>query len=106
MTLEEFFRDKMQSPSLLKFCINALKILIILCAIVLSSPFSKATSFEEAIAHNTPGINTEDINHRVNVLPYSSYYIDHSYQRNIHDIKSSEAGTWTENKKIHKILVR
>jgi len=50
--------------------------------------------------HSLPNetLDTQIINEKINLLPYSSYFIDYSFQFKINDIKKIKQTEWTKNK--------
>lgn len=44
-----------------------------------------------------PSVDAETVNTPINLLPFSSYYLDHSFQHDINDIKNIDKTEWTKN---------
>jgi len=76
---------------------NSLNIIVVLILLVLTSNSAHSVTPETLTTNTETAISAQTFNNRINVLPYSSYFIDHSFQFKINDIKRINQIDWTKN---------
>mgnify|MGYP003860166745 FL=1 len=71
-------------------------IVVLFLLVLISTPARSVT--DETFPTNTETvINAQTFNNRINLLPYASYFVDHSFQFKINDVKRIKQIDWTKN---------
>jgi diguanylate cyclase (GGDEF)-like protein len=75
---------------------NLLRILFSLSFLVLLP--ASAYSLPDSYSNTEVSVDAQTVNEPIDLLPFSSYYLDHSFQDQINDIKNIDQTAWTKNK--------
>ena len=74
-----------------------LNMIVVLFLLVLISTPARSVTDETFPTNTETVINAQTFNNRINLLPYASYFVDHSFQFKINDVKRIKQIDWTKN---------
>jgi len=87
----------MQLTKISETSYNMLNMIVVLFLLVLISTPARSVTDETFPTNTETVINAQTFNNRINLLPYASYFVDHSFQFKINDVKRIKQIDWTKN---------